>query len=35
LSSARGCRLRRSLRSRHATPEKKLRRTVDSKKKRD
>lgn len=35
LSSSRGCRLRRSLRSRHATPEKKLRRTVDSKKKRD
>lgn len=35
LSRSRGRRSRRSVRSRHATPEKKLRRTVDSKKKRD
>lgn len=34
-SRSRGCRSRRSVRSRHAAPEKKLRRTVDSKKKRD
>jgi len=35
LSRSGGGRSRRSVRSRHATPEKKLRRTVDSKKKRD
>ncbi len=35
LSRSSSCRSRRSVRSRHATPKKKLRRTVDSKKKRD